>query len=193
MTEAQERSQEESQPYYASSVMDRDDNLRYRLDARDSIEELCEYFRGILYDENQQPIVPKTEGQREEAAARRLMSDDGIFFIKTWLLEHCTKMTHLTKYTNEDRVLRQMKHHSRVLLKAIVLNRKRWKVKNKDLILYGCEKLLFESMLRASEGFENNNISQTYIVQEQISRDGRKPQPEQSGGWFSWLRPGRRY
>lgn len=166
--------------YYAGMNDFNSDNLKYRLDAKDAIRELCDQLRGVQRDRAGR-VVSEEEGFR-------LMNDEGIYRVNVFLQAGCGKITHLTKYENEDRILRQMRYLSTAWLFSIVLNRKRWAVKDKDMIVQAGEKLMFESMLRAKEGFENNNISQTYIVNENIDRTGAPPSPIERRGFMSrWL------
>lgn len=166
--------------YYAGFNDSQGDNLKYRLDAKDAIRELCEQLAGHERDR-----TGRLETKNERM---RLLNDEGIFRVKVFLQSACGKITHLTKYENEDRVLRQMRHHASPWLFTLVLNRKNWDIRDKETILFAGEKLMFESMLRAKEGFENNNISQTYIVNENIDRTGVPPPSMQRPGILSrWL------
>lgn len=163
--------------YYGGWNEQSADNLKYRLDAKDAINDLCDQLRGIRKDRMGRPVQMEP-GEQERL---RIMNEEGIYRVQTFLQSACGKITHLTKYENEDRVLRQMRSLARSWLFVIVLNRKRWDIKDKDIILHAGEKLLFESMLRAKEGFENNNISQTYIVNENIERNGMPPTQRRQG------------
>lgn len=155
--------------YYAVGPQDTD-TLRYRLGAHDDIDSFCDQLRGIQRDARGKETNTKDEQDRY-----RVVNDEGIYQIRAFLRASCSKITHLTKYTNEDRVLRQMRELSKAWLFMIILHRKTWEIRDRDIVLHPGEKLLFESMLRANDGFENNNISKAYNVNENIDRMGAPP------------------
>jgi hypothetical protein len=126
-----------------------------------------QYGRIVNYDEN-----------------LRLMNDIGIYQAEFFVKGNITKVTHLTNYHSEDRIHMTMRPLARMWSFQITLNRKKWDIKNKDLVQMVVEKTIYESMLRANEGFENNNISKSWYVNENIENNR---QLQQQGGMFSKL------
>lgn len=165
-----------SKNYYGGSNIQNYDTIKYRLDPKGIIE-FCDGLRGIERDRFQKVV--------RENVDWKVCTDEGVRNIQQFLLSSCGSVTHLTNYTNESRVLLQQRHHVRAYLRMVVLNMKRWKVQNKNLVVMPAEKLIFESMLRAKEGFENNNISRQINVHETIDRNGQMPEGQQRQGFLS--------
>ena len=154
--------------YYPDKKLEAD-GLKFRLGADDIIISILEQLRGAVFDKYGRVV--------EYDKQYRLMNDQGIHGISFILKGRLTKITHLTKYDNKDEIARQIKPMAKILAFELVLNRKQWGVKDKDLIQQVIENTLYESMKRAGGGFENDNISKNWQVSQFIdqTRPGKEP------------------
>lgn len=163
---------------YFADTKDQSDSLKYRLSGEDIVKKLVEDLRGAIRDDYGR-IVRYDE-------KFRLLNDLGANRISYILSSELNKITHLTKYANEDRVFRQCKELFKMVAFIITLNRKDWAVRDKDSIQQTVENTIFNAMLRGNEGFENNNVSKSWNVNENIT------QQQQQQGWsvFNMFRRG---
>lgn len=158
--------------------------LKYRADPNEIIRNCMDALEGIERDRYLR-IVSKSEP---------LLNHEGLNRIKSFLIGHITKVTHLTWYENEERINRQIKHYLRGTLYIITRNRKSWDIKleNRTLIVNILEKNLHESMLKSHRGFEAEITGKSWSVNENINPGDNvsnqiQPAPG-GGGLFGWLR-----
>lgn len=185
--------------------------LKYRLDGRDVIKDVCDKLRGGFTTDNQ-------TGERKYNESFRLMNEIGISRAEFFLTTGVNKITHLTKYKNEDRIMLQMKALAKAWIVELAANMKNWapesewvevemdvprpdgqlvrmkrpvlwsppgcKVRNKTLVVRLIENALFTSMQRGDAGFEALNTTQSMQVSENIIRDERR---KPGKGFFNTL------
>lgn len=166
-----------SRNYYANQ-RDVADSLKYRLNNNELIKRIIDQLSGATYDNN-----GRVNGYDPNL---RLLNEKGIYNIRVILEGQISKNTHLTKYANETRINEQMKSILKKIIDTMTLQRKEWDIKNKDSVLLIIETGILESKLRANEGFENNNVSRSWNVNENIDTT---PQAKQSAilpnkSWF---------
>lgn len=166
-------------PNYFQASQDSVGGLKYRVDPRQEIQEVVDTFMGVQRD--------KFGRLLENQKTWPLMNEEGIARSLGWLRGMVTKMTHLTKYENEDRINRQIRHYIRSWLYIIVKERKRWEIKDMVAVLVEVEKLIHESMLRGEKGFEANLTAKQYQVSELIKAES--PRATGVTGWFGRKQP----
>lgn len=171
-------SQSPGRNYYADA-RDISDGLKYRLSGEDIIKELIADLRGAQRDQ-----YGKIASYDEE---NRIINDIGAYKIRYLLNSELNKITHLTKYANEERVFRQVRELFKMIAFVITLNCKIWEVRDKDVLQQSLEQTIFNAMLRGNEGFENNNVSKSWNVNENINQS---PQQQQGGFLSSLFRRG---
>lgn len=165
---------DEPRNYFRGSQQS-DQGLKYRLDARDVIRDVCDTLSGISRDKYGRPI---------ENESLRLMNEEGVYAARFFLQGSVNKIAHLTKYENEERIMRQMRAQAHEWIKNVALNKKRWDVKHKGLVVQVVENAILQSMQRGNEGFEASLTGKGWQVSELV--DTRPQQPQ---GFFSFLRP----
>lgn len=155
------------------------DGLKYRLDAKDVIKEIELALSAVEVDQYGKII--------KENPDDRIVNDHGIIAARLWLKAALGKITHLTNFEHLEHVNRQQRWLAKDWCFQVTLHSKKWGVTDKDALQMLIEKQLYESMLRAQKGFENNNISRSYSVQEHIEPPPEK-QPGQPGIFSFWRR-----
>lgn len=156
------------------------DTVRYRTAGKQVVQEFLENLRGAVIDERTGAITHYDE-------AYRLVDESGIRAIKAFLESASSQITSLTNYKEEDRVNRHQIYYARELARQIILNRKLWKVRNCGFVQLGGEKIMYDSMLKAVGGFENNNISRSWVVSENIDTPQQQQPIAQKTGLFRSL------
>lgn len=186
--------EEESPINYYQHMSAQPDGLRFRLDAADVITRVEDELRGgVQYERN---------GVKTYYEERRMMNDTGISRVSALLHSIVNKVGHLTKYANEERVLRQVKAIVKSFIVDLTLNLKKWapqariandgslfnpsmdKVRNKRIVIQMIENAVHESMLRADGGFEASNLSKIWNVQE---IDDRRSRERDRSGMFGGI------
>ena len=166
---------------YYQDAKDSFDTVRYRTAGKQVVQEFLENLRGATYDEH---------GRfKSYDESLKLINDIGLRAIKSFLESASSQITSLSNYAGEDRIHRHISYLAKGLAKQIVLYGRDWEVKNKDFLQLGCEKIMFDTMLKAKEGFENNNISKSWYVSENIEQTPPRQEGVVSGfrGLFgSW-------
>lgn len=181
---------------YYRNQLDYATGLKYRLDGDDVIERAIDTLRG--------GVRAKHQGKKLYFDEYRLMNEVGIQRARMVLESGVNKINHLTKYTDNDMISRQIKSLIKGWLFEVTLNAKRWspqayfddkgmlfnpnfsKVRNKRLIILTVENALFQSMLRGTDGFEASLTSKQFSVQEiQDNRQTRSRGRGFFGGLFS--------
>lgn len=180
MNEQPETSEEYPVNYYQGGVVD-EGSLRFRVDADDVITKIADELRGGLKTER--------KGVKTYHEERRMMNEEGVSRVVALFNGIVNKVGHLTKYQNEERVVRQLKSVIKSFIFELILNLKRWapsgsyKVRNKRVIIQMVENAVHASMLRADGGFEANNLSKIWNV-NQIEDYRQQSAPRAGGGWF---------
>lgn len=163
--------------YYAGTV-DSLGGLHYRIDANDMIHRVIETLSGKVTLEDGTTIQETSP----------LMNNEGIGRCRAFLQGTITKITHLSRYQNEERVNRQLRHYVRVWIYEVVRNMKIWapenenKIKHPRIVVAEVEKALHESMLRAIGGSEAELTAKSWHVTEAFDRKERE---ERTGGFFN--------
>jgi len=175
--------------------------MRYRLEGDDVISAVVSSLRGGLVEDSK---TGKVRFNRHY----RLMNEEGVARVELFLRSGVNKINHLTKYKNEERVMRQMRSLCKSFLIELVENLKRWapsartdngvlinptydKVRNKHLVLQLVENALFQSMQRGQEGFEAELTGKHFVVTENVGRENERS--ERGGAvrnLFNWRRRG---
>lgn len=177
--------------------------LRYRLEGDDVIQAVVSILRGGL--------VQEKDGSLRHNEQYRLMNEEGIARVELFLRGGVNKINHLTKYKNEERIMRQMRALVRAFTIELVENLKRWapgvyevngelinpeyrKVRNKHIVLQVVENALFQSMQRGQEGFEAELTGKSWMVQETVGqRETEKPRMMGLRGLFNRGEGGNNY
>lgn len=155
---------EEGQNNYFMSEDSRG-GTKYRVDPKSEIKSVVDTFAGIKRDYL----------GREINTGYAIMNEEGVARTAGFLEGSITKITHLSNYTNENRINRQLRHYLKTWVFVLVTNKKRWKVKDMRVIISEIEKLLHESMLRANQALEANLTAKSHQVNELLSHgDGKK-------------------
>lgn len=170
---------------YMGSGQDSVDGLKYRLGGEDIIRSMVDMLKGAVRD-NYGRVTSYDENLR-------MMNDKGIYQVEFFVRGAISKITHLTRYINEDRINTHMKEHAKNLAFNITLNVRTWEIKNKDFVQYMVEKAIYESMLRSNDGFENNNISKSWLVSENIDTNRQMQTGGMFGRLFNWGGGGKSY
>lgn len=163
---------------YYKDATDSVSGLKFRLDGSDVIENVVNTLRG--------GVKRRSGGKTEYHEEHRLMNDLGIARAKFFLQGSINKVNHLTQYTNEDRILRQIRSLVKSWVFELTANLKIWapghdpentppypKVKNKRLVVNVVENAIYQSMLRGKEGFEAKLITKTHNVYEAVGQEKR--------------------
>lgn len=117
MESATTPSEEESRNYFGPQGPDAD-ALKYRLDGEDVIKRVVDTLRGGFFE--------GADGRKVYREEYRLMNDEGISRVEMTIRSGVNKVIHLTKYKNEERILRQVKELARAFAHELVANIKRW-------------------------------------------------------------------
>lgn len=110
-------SDEYDRNYYAAPQIDAE-GLRYRLEGHEIVERVVDTLRGGAYEDG--------NGRKVYRETHRLMNEEGIARVEMFLSGAVNKVVHLTKYKNEDRILRQVLEMARAFLFEQTANMKRW-------------------------------------------------------------------
>ena len=92
--------------------------LRYRLEGDDVITGVVNILRG--------GVIQHKDGSVEYNERYRLMNDEGIARVELFIRGGVNKINHLTKYKNEERIMRQMRSLLKAFTIELTLNLKRW-------------------------------------------------------------------
>jgi hypothetical protein len=109
---------DESPRNYYGGGQAQSEGFKYREEGKDVIKELCDMFRGGVSKDEKGKIVYNEEF--------RMMNDHGVHAISGLLRSITNKLTHLTRFENEERVHRQQKAEMLNLLIDFTLNMKLW-------------------------------------------------------------------
>ena len=186
-----EESEEQQAINYYRSAVDTVGGLKYRLDGEDVITRAIDTLRG--------GVKSKKNGVKTYFTEFRCMNDLGIQRARMVLESGVNKINHLTKYTDQDMIFRQIRSVITAWLFEVTLNVKKWapnsefvngqlinptfdKIKNKRLVIQTIENALLQSMLRGTEGFEASLTSKQFSVHE--LNDNR---PKERRGMLSGL------
>ena len=142
--------------YYAGAS-DSVSGLRFRVDPQIEIRRVVDTFAGVSRDKY---------GREIGKAKFPMMNEEGVRNARGWLEGTVTKMTHLTKYLNEERIMRQVRYYIGVWIYNVTRYKKLWGIKNTRAVIAEVEKLITESMFRGHEGFEANLTAKSFQVQE---------------------------
>lgn len=180
---------------YYRQQLDYATGLKYRLDGEDVIERAVDTLRG--------GVKSVINGKKLYFDDYKLMNEVGIQRARMVLEAGVNKINHLTKYTDNEMISRQIKALVKAWLFEVTLNAKRWapearftaagrlvnpdfcKIRNKRLVIQTIENALFQSMLRGTEGFEASLTSKQFSVQE--IQDNRSASRGGSRGFFGGL------
>lgn len=166
---------------YFSAANDSYLGFRERISADEIVQATCDELSGVWYDDN---------GEKHQSQEFRFLNEVGVNRVRAILKSFVNKITHLTKFENENRVLLQVKSTIQAFIPELVLNLRPWAPKGKDkipnwpLIVHMLEKQFLASALRGNAGFEALNVTQQHHILESI--DTKKK--EGLGGLFSKFR-----
>lgn len=108
---------DEGRNYFQPGGMYGPGGLKYRLGAKDVIQDIIDQLRGFRRN---------TDGVKLEDQECRLMNEVGIHAVLSFLSGVVTKVGHLTRYENEDRIMKQLRTMIGEFLTELTLNLKRW-------------------------------------------------------------------
>lgn len=179
--------------FYNAPLQSQIDSVKYRLEGVERIDSVVDTLRGGVQSMN--------NGVKSYSEENRLMNELGIQRVRMILESGVNKINHLTKYSDEDRIFRQIKAVMKDFVFELVLNTKSWapkartesgllinptmdKVRNKRLIVQLVENALLQSMLRGDKGFEADITGKNIQVSET-----RNLQPDY-GGYPATQQPG---
>lgn len=186
--------------YYRDEA-DRTSGLKYRLDGEDVIERAVDTLRG--------GVKSKTDGHKKYFDEYKCMNELGIQRARMILEAGVNKINHLTKYSDKEMILRQIRSIIKAWVFEVTLNAKAWapearmldnklynpffhKVRNKRLIIQVVENSLLQSMLRGSQGFEAELTSKQFSVTE-VNDNRQQPRSGQRFGSWIFGRRGNEY
>jgi hypothetical protein len=108
--------EESVRDYYRSDGLD-PNSLKYRLDAQEDIRGFVDELRGGCL---------RVGGKKQYNERYRKLNETGISAVQTFLMAQASKIVHLTRYKNENRIHMQVKYAARALLKELTKNIKEW-------------------------------------------------------------------
>lgn len=149
--------------------------LKERIDPSNEIQRVIDTFAGVERDK----YGKETPNSRKYP----VMNDEGCSRTKGFLYGMVTKITHLAKYQNEERINRQTRHFCKEWVKIIVKNRKKWNIIDREVVLSEIENFIYESKTRANDGFEASITGKAHQVSEIIQQQNK----EENRG-ISWMR-----
>jgi len=153
---------------YYHNPYNQDSGLKYRLEADEEVLNVVHELRGGVLSRQGNKIIYNEEF--------RLVNELGVARIHMLLRSSINKVNHLTKYSGEERVFRQVKSIMRSFIFELTHNLKTWrpfindktclKVNNKSLIIQTIENVILQSSLRATDGFEAELTGKSWNVNE---------------------------
>jgi hypothetical protein len=149
---------------YFASQNDTASGFKYRVEGNETIQRTLDSLRGGIEKDAYGKIVYDEQF--------RMMNDLGLSRAQFFLVGIVNKNTHLTKFKDEDQILRQTRALAREWCVTVATNRKRWSVKDPDLVQNVMEGAILASLLRATDGFEADLSAKTHHVQETINSPG---------------------
>lgn len=150
---------------YFSAALDNVSGLMFRIGGEDLIEELEITLKGGKKDKN---------GNVDLNPRFRMMTDEGVHAARFTLLSHVNKVNHLTRYENEERIMKATRNTINSWIFQVTLNRKRWKVDNPRAIVRCIEAVINESNQRGASGFEAELITKSHNVSEVVAPQMQK-------------------
>lgn len=163
---------------YFNSSLDSSTGFKYRVDGGEIVKKTIDELRGGLYKDK--------NGRNQYRKEFQMMNDLGIARASFFLNGIVNKNTHLSRFRDEARILRQIQALSREWCVTQAINRQRWEIKESDLVQQIMEGSILMAMLRADEGFEAGLSSKSHHVMESYNHS---PVQEQSRGLFSRINP----
>lgn len=178
---------------YYKGAIDSVSGLRYRLDGDDFIEQAVDTLRG--------GVKSKVAGKKQYYDEFRCMNDLGIQRAKMVIQSGVNKVSHLTKYKDEERLFRQIRSIIKAWVFEVTLNMKSWapeadfvdgklinphyaKVRNKRLVIQTIENAVLQGMQRGVDAMEAQLTAKSWGVTEIM--DNREQQRKQGvlSGFF---------
>jgi len=117
--------------YYQNAAAD-SQGMFYRLDGADVVDLVIDKIKGGFVVVN---------GVKKYNSNKRMMNDHGVSRVEFFLSSTVSKISHLTKFSNEARVMIQIKELSRSFLIELVKNMKFW-APEAELIEYTENKII---------------------------------------------------
>jgi hypothetical protein len=166
--------QQQRRNYYAQQS-DTASGLKFRIDGKDVNKDIIDRLRGGL--------IKVANGTLVYNESMRMLSEEGISRAEFFLSCASNKNTHLTKYQNELRISTQIKPLAKAWVTEVVRNRKKWGVKDPELVVRMVENHMYSSMMRGDGGFEAELTGKNMTMSEirSINND------QQQMGFFSKL------
>lgn len=163
---------------YFPSQTDSASGFKYRVEGEDVVQRTINALRGGVKKDNLGRVVYDDQF--------RLMNDIGVSRAQLFLQGIINKNTHLSRFRDEQRILRQIKAVAKEWCVTVAQNRRHWEVKDPDLVQQVVETAILTALLRADEGFEAGLSSKSHHVMETYAHRG---QEQQQGGILSRLNP----
>lgn len=139
--------------------------FKERIDGLDVIDQVCDELRGVKKD---------SFGRLQSVPEWCMLNEMGVSRTRMVLKTSVNKITHLTKYENNSRVLTQVRTQIQAYIQELVCSLRKWapdgkpKVPNWPLVVHLVENALLASMLRGEEGFEAKNLTQQHAIMEHV-------------------------
>lgn len=147
--------------------------FKFRVDGKDVVQELVDALKGGVSRDNTGRIAYNEE--------YRLMNDLGVSRAQFYLKGVVNKNTHLSKFKDEERILRQVRALAKEWCVTLAQNRRRWDVKDPDVVQQLMEQSILTALLRADEGFEAQLSGKSHNVIENIQSTPQGPEQQHSG------------
>ncbi len=148
-----------SKNYFAGQATEDASGFKYRVSGESVVRRTLDALQGATRDE---------EGNLKYEKKFRLMNPEGLSRAKLFMEALINQNTHLSRFRDEQRVLRQIKSLSKEWVVTVATNRKRWQITEPDLIQQIMEQTILISFNRADEGFEAELSAKSHHVMEQV-------------------------